>query len=282
LHDFILCRLTGLDRQDVVGIRQISALIDRRRTCRKDGGRRGERQQRAQLGDYRICACIDPGFEREVSRIDNRAPDQEPIAARFPPESCRCQVAAREEEVVHSAIVQRRRSNEAAVQLHRIIVAQAAAGLLYRARRARYAGWTLRADRSAWVPGDAPAESGSGGIDLAREVAERIFDDLDASLREMGAGDLGVGKRVKKMGEAFYGRVAAYDAGLAAGRELEGALRRNLYGTVQPSAEMLAAAGAYVRNCYNTLKECNFSDLLKGHMSFPPVPAEGVPPSACH
>ena len=25
----------------------------------------------------------------------------------------------------------------------------------------------------------------------------------------------GVGKRVKKMGEAFYGRVAAYDAGLA-------------------------------------------------------------------
>ncbi len=30
-------------------------------------------------------------------------------------------------------------------------------------------------------------------------------------MREMGVGDLGVGKKVKKMAEAFYGRVHAYD-----------------------------------------------------------------------
>ena len=52
-------------------------------------------------------------------------------------------------------------------------------------------------------------------------------------LREMGAGDLGVGKRVKKMAQGFYGRVSAYETGLAGdGPGLEAALRRNLYGTL--------------------------------------------------
>jgi cytochrome b pre-mRNA-processing protein 3 len=84
------------------------------------------------------------------------------------------------------------------------------------------------------------------------------------------------------MGEAFYGRVAAYDAGLATSGDLEDALRRNLYGTVQPSAENLAAASAYVRNCSNTLKQRNFSDLLRGRLSFPGVPAGIDPPPARH
>jgi cytochrome b pre-mRNA-processing protein 3 len=120
------------------------------------------------------------------------------------------------------------------------------------------------------------------GTELARDLAETIFDDLDASLREMGAGDLGVGRRVKKMGEAFYGRIAAYDAGLADGGDLRDALRRNLYGTVQPAAETLAAAEIYVRNCFNILKNCDFSDLLKGSLSLPAPPADGVPPPARH
>jgi len=180
-------------------------------------------------------------------------------------------------------LFRRRHSNEAAKQLHQTIVAQARQPGFYTALGVPDTldgRFELIALHGFLVMHRLKADP--AGIGLARDVAETIFDDLDASLREMGAGDLGVGKRVKKMGEAFYGRVAAYDAGLAAGGDLEDALRRNLYGTAQSSAETLAAAAGYVRNCYNALKECNFSDLLKGHLRFPALPAYGVPLPARH
>ncbi len=40
--------------------------------------------------------------------------------------------------------------------------------------------------------------------DTAQELLEAMFDDMDRSLREMGAGDLGVGRRVKTM--ATFGK----------------------------------------------------------------------------
>jgi len=47
------------------------------------------------------------------------------------------------------------------------------------------------------------------------DVRQALFDiyvsDLDGALREMGVGDLSVGKRMKKLGSAFYGRAQAYD-----------------------------------------------------------------------
>ena len=51
--------------------------------------------------------------------------------------------------------------------------------------------------------------------DLSQSVFDLMFADMDRSLREMGAGDLGVGKKVKTMVRACYGRIAAYEAGLA-------------------------------------------------------------------
>ena len=46
---------------------------------------------------------------------------------------------------------------------------------------------------------------------------------MDDNLREMGVGDLTVPKRMKAFGEAFYGRAAAYDLALDAGRGAVGA-----------------------------------------------------------
>src|SRR3979409_901668 len=40
----------------------------------------------------------------------------------------------------------------------------------------------------------------------------RFCADMDGSLREMGVGDLAVPDRMRKIGEAFYGRQAAYAA----------------------------------------------------------------------
>ena len=87
------------------------------------------------------------------------------------------------------------------------------------------------------------------GLDLAEALQEVFFTDMDRSLREMGAGDLGVGKRVKRMAEGFMGRLSAYEAALDAApdrgsEDLIAVLRRNVFGTLaegEGDAEGLAA-----------------------------------------
>ena len=61
-------------------------------------------------------------------------------------------------------------------------------------------------------------------------LVDEFFRDMDRSLREMGVSDVGVGKKVRKMAEVFYGRVTAYDRALEEGREqLEAAINRNVF-----------------------------------------------------
>jgi cytochrome b pre-mRNA-processing protein 3 len=59
-----------------------------------------------------------------------------------------------------------------------------------------------------------------GQGDRAAETSQALFDTylsaLDHGLRELGVGDLSVGKKMRKLGEAFYGRGKSYDTALAA------------------------------------------------------------------
>lgn len=70
----------------------------------------------------------------------------------------------------------------------------------------------------------------------AAEVSQALFDTyvsaLDDALREMGVGDLSVGKKMRRLGEAFYGRVRSYEAAFADLPEVEGLealLERTVY-----------------------------------------------------
>jgi cytochrome b pre-mRNA-processing protein 3 len=58
-----------------------------------------------------------------------------------------------------------------------------------------------------------------GQGEQAAETAQAVFDayvrGLDDALRDMGVGDLSVGKKMRKLGEAFFGRVKNYDDALA-------------------------------------------------------------------
>ena len=111
---------------------------------------------------------------------------------------------------------------------------------------------------------------------LAQAFFDRMCADLDRSLREIGVGDLSVGRHVKRMAQGFYGRVRAYEEGLGeGGRVLEAALRRNLYGTVpEPAAELLAAVAAYVRGEAAQLAAQPAASLLAGDVAFSPPAAE--------
>jgi cytochrome b pre-mRNA-processing protein 3 len=58
-----------------------------------------------------------------------------------------------------------------------------------------------------------------------------FFQDMDRSLREMGAGDLAVPKKIRKMGALFYGLLKSVAEALDAGDRaaLEAALARNVF-----------------------------------------------------
>ena len=106
---------------------------------------------------------------------------------------------------------------------------------------------------------------------FAQDLFDMMFADLDRGVREMGATDLGVGRHVKAMARGFYGRIAAYESGLGNRAALEEALRRNLFGTVEPEAAVVTAAAAYMRRQAAALAAVPAASLLAGEVPFAPV-----------
>lgn len=117
---------------------------------------------------------------------------------------------------------------------------------------------------------------GEAARPLAQALFDTIFTDLDGQVRELGVGDLGVGKRVKAMASAFYGRIQFYEEGLSAPASLPEALERNLYGTAEVSPATLAAMAAYLRAQVEGLAAQPFTALAAGDVSFAPPPEPGA------
>ncbi|MEO1190227.1 MAG: ubiquinol-cytochrome C chaperone family protein [Pseudomonadota bacterium] len=117
---------------------------------------------------------------------------------------------------------------------------------------------------------------------LSQDLSEIFFADMDLNLREMGASDIGVGKRVKRMIEGFYGRALAYDEALrgeqAPSEQSEDALvavlKRNLFATVEATPDQLATMAAYIRLVDQDLAGQGWDDLSQGRVRFvdPRVP----------
>jgi cytochrome b pre-mRNA-processing protein 3 len=88
-----------------------------------------------------------------------------------------------------------------------------------------------------------------GGAGLSQALFDHFCGDMDDNLREMGVGDLTVPKRMQKFGEAFYGRVAAYDLALNAGaKPLAQALCKNILdgGDIEHARRLAAYVNAAV------------------------------------
>ena len=115
-----------------------------------------------------------------------------------------------------------------------------------------------------------------GHRDTTQALLEVIFDDMDRSLREMGAGDLGVSRRVKTMAKALYGRMAAYEEALDGdGAALAEALRRNLYGTIVPDPECVETMVSYVHAEAASVERQSPESIAMGGLSFGPPPSIG-------
>lgn len=103
----------------------------------------------------------------------------------------------------------------------------------------------------------------------AQALFDAMFTDMDRGLRELGAGDLGVGRRVKLMAKAFYGRVAAYDQGLESDdHDLGEAILRNVFRGQENRREQAFMIASYMREQARSLDEQSVDSLLKGEVFF--------------
>lgn len=75
------------------------------------------------------------------------------------------------------------------------------------------------------------ADEGDAGRDMGQQLFDTYVSALDHALRELGVGDISVGKEMRKLGEALYGRMTAWEGALRAGdaTALAQSLARNVY-----------------------------------------------------
>lgn len=169
----------------------------------------------------------------------------------------------------------RKKRNKWAVdRLHHTVIAQSLRPDFYFEGGARdnFSGRFEMASLHATLAFRRLRQLGQAGKDLAQDCFDALFDGFDEALRDIGTGDLTVGKKIRKMGEAFYGRAKAYDEALDSPAEsgaLEAALARNL----GVSAEAAPAFATYVRNVEDSLARHQPDMLLTGEINWPKPPA---------
>jgi cytochrome b pre-mRNA-processing protein 3 len=111
------------------------------------------------------------------------------------------------------------------------------------------------------------------GPALAQAVFDAMFSDMDVNLREMGVGDLSVGKRVKAMWEAFHGRAHVYAAALRDNDRaaLEAALARNVWRGAAPPDGSAAALARLLTAQTALLAQQPLTSLAAGEVHFLPA-----------
>ncbi len=138
--------------------------------------------------------------------------------------------------------------------------------------------WLVLSRLHALKDGEKALEERAGRLE--ERILEVHFSDMDQALREAGVGDLGVGKKVKAMAQAFFGRARAYDAAVAecdrtgSADFLREALERNVYRGRENSGTPWLVD--YVLRAREGLAALSTGKILEGAIQFPPVAPSGA------
>lgn len=103
---------------------------------------------------------------------------------------------------------------------------------------------------------------------FSRLLAEAFVADMDATLREMGVGDLSVPRRVKSMYAALGGRLAAYGAAKNDREALAAALQRNVFDG-SPAASQTTRLASYLQTAVAAIGAIPVAALKRGAPVFP-------------
>lgn len=103
---------------------------------------------------------------------------------------------------------------------------------------------------------------------VAQRLMDVLFTNFDEGLRELGTGDMGIGRRMKQVANAFYGRMKAYRAATDS-EQLAEALLRNVYRGATDRKDEAGLLARYVETAVAAMATC---DLAAGAVDFGPLP----------
>lgn len=107
-------------------------------------------------------------------------------------------------------------------------------------------------------------DEGERGAQAGQALFDTYVSALDHALRELGVGDISVGKKMRKLGEALYGRMTAYEGPLreADAAAVSASLARNVYESDDPAIG--AALAAYALASRTRLAAQDFDAVVAG------------------
>lgn len=110
---------------------------------------------------------------------------------------------------------------------------------------------------------------------FSQNLFDEAFSSIDRGYREIGVGDMGIPKRMKKLMLSFNGRLHAYSGGIASykhdnGVNLYDALERNIFDVVDLSSypEVLPRLGNYVMGNMQYLHSLDTQDIIHSNFEF--------------
>lgn len=132
------------------------------------------------------------------------------------------------------------------------------------------------------------AKSERSGQEIAQEIIDAFFQDVDHSIRELGVGDQTVPKRMKKLAGMFYGRLETYGKALDLKDEdaLAVGFRRNIHpdgpnpggrGEAMPTAPDMAGLANWALAAETSLLDMTEEAVITGSL-FLPLPQQQVQP----
>lgn len=113
---------------------------------------------------------------------------------------------------------------------------------------------------------------GDAAESRGQELFDLMFKDMDQSLRELGVGDMSVGKHIKRMAQAFYGRAERAEAGLDArlkdptNDSLGQALLETVYRKTPPANAALSALQDYMIRADRHIAAQNPANIVAGRL----------------
>ena len=113
----------------------------------------------------------------------------------------------------------------------------------------------------------------SVGQEIAQNLFDRLFLDLDYSLREIGAGDVGVSSKIKIMASAYLGRQDSYCFSFK-NNDLKffvNSLNNNVYRNVLIEDHIVKSLAIYCFNAIDKLNSYKDDEILSGCFDFPTI-----------
>lgn len=112
-------------------------------------------------------------------------------------------------------------------------------------------------------------------VPATRDAGQSLFDrfcrDMDHNLREMGVGDMAVPKEMRRIGDAFYGRLKAYGSALESGDSgaLTAVIARKVDGVAADSPDAAGRLAAYISEAVRNLSTQDAVAIATGEVAFP-------------